>query len=567
MIRYYLNGTECNPKNKDSVNYVFDFTDRQLRELELSVDTLEFVREDFDAIKQWISIYGYVVGMPLDIKYSNGQVVKYLLDFSDPSFTMQERGCKVKLKRYKAIDNFFDNANGLSFGTLQWLDSDLRNVDYVVIPEQQGSYYLSLALATFALSQELYKAIQEIAQGVADLTKALVPVGIPPGPDWGAIAVAAIKLAARIAYSIAIVIALAKLGIEIINIIFQPIRQFKGATIQRLVAKGCQHLGYSLNSTLLGSIQDFVILPVPLRPKDPNWFYELLGVATNGYTNGYPSSRDTVQTLGQLITVIENTFNAKTIVKNGVVTIEHETYFEKTPNTGFLQAFNLQDQLQSEYKLNSEEQFKRMLIQYQVDPSDFNTFDDTKQNLFEVSSDPINTTDRASELIKGFDLIDIPFARGTNKGKLNFLEEAAKAYAKALDLFTSKNLSAKVEARKNVLQISSQYFNVTKLLAMNGSRLNANQYQRLGCDVLAAKYWYSRYIQNNQKHVFENIPIAMTETELFQILDNNYIVLDNGKVAEITNIQWSEVEHYATATIHVREQAINVQTTIIDNGN
>jgi hypothetical protein len=568
MIRYYLNGTECNPKNKDSVNYVFDFTDRQLRELELSVDTLEFVREDFDAIKQWISIYGYVVGMPLDIKYSNGQVVKYLLDFSDPSFTMQERGCKVKLKRYKAIDNFFDNANGLSFGTLQWNNSEFTNVDYVVIPEQQGSYYLSLALATFALVQELQNAIQEIAESAADLTKALVPVGLPvPAPDFGAIAVAVIKLAARIAYALAIIIALVKLGIEIINIIFQPIRQFRAATIYKLVSKGCQHLGYTLSSTLLASIQDLTILPVPLKPKDPNWFYELLGVATNGYTNGYPSSRDTAQTLGQLITIIENTFNAKTIVKNGVVTIEHETYFEKTPNTGFLSAFNLQDQLQSEYKLNSEQQFKRMLIQYQVDPSDFNTFDDTKQNLYEISSEPINTTDRASELIKGFDLIDIPFARGTNKGKLNFLETAAKALAKSFDTFTGGSLSAKIEARKNVLQISSQYFNVTKLLAMNGSRLNSNQYQRLGCDVLAAKYWYSRYIQNNQKHVFENIPIAMTETELFQILDNNYIVLNNGKVAEITNIQWSEVEHYATATIHVREQAINVQTTIIDNGN
>jgi hypothetical protein len=568
MIRYYLNGTECNPKNKDSVNYVFDFSDRQLRELELSVDTLEFVREDFDAIKQWISIYGYVVGMPLDIKYSNGQVVKYLLDFSDPSFVMQERGCKVKLKRYKAIDNFFDNANGLSFGTMKWNNSDFTNVDYVVIPEQQGSYYLSLSLATFSLAQELYRSIQEVAEGVADLTKALVPVGLPvPAPDFGAIAVAAIKLAARIAYSIVIVIALVKLGIEIINLIFQPIRQFKGATIQRLVYKGCEHLGYTLNSTLLGSIQDFTILPVPLKPKDPNWFYELLGVATNGYTNGYPSSRDTVQTLGQLITAIENTFNAKTVVKNGVVTIEHETFFEKTPNTGFLSAFNLQDKLQSEYKLNAEQQFKRMVIQYQVDPSDFNTFDDTKQNLYEISSDPINTTDRASELIKGFDLIDIPFARGTNKGKLTFLEQAAKAYAKALDGFTSGNLSAKIEARKNALQISSQYFNVTKLLAMNGTKLNDNQYQRLGCNVIASKYWYSRYIQNNQKHIYENIPIAMTETELFQVLDNNYIVLDNGKVAEITNIQWSELEHYATATIWVREKAINVQTTIIDNGN
>lgn len=563
MIRYYLNGTECNPKNKDSVNYVFDFTDRQLRELELSVDTLEFVREDFDAIKQWISIYGYYVGMPLSVKYSNSTTVKYLLDFSDPSFTMQERGCKVKLKRYKSTDNFFDNANGLSFGTMKWLDSDLRNVDYVIIPEQQASYYLSLSLATFALAQELQRAVKDIAEGVADLSEVLPPV---PG-NLGAIVSAAVKLAARIAYAIAIVIALVKLGTEIMNIIFQPIRKFKGATIQRLVAKGCQHLGYTLNSSLLGSIQDAVILPVPLKPKDPNWFDELLGVATNGYTNGYPSSRDTVQTLGQLITAIENTFNARTIVLNGVVIIEHETYFEKTPNTGLLQAFNLQDKLQSEFKLNSEEIFKRMVVQYRIDPSDFNTFDDTKENLYEVSSEVINTTEKAYELIKGFDLIDIPFARGTAKGKLNFLEQAAKAYAKAIDLFTSGKLSNKVEARKNALQISSQYFNVTKLLYMSGSKLVDNQLLRIGCKTIASKYWTNRYIQNNQKLIYENVPLAMTEAELFALMANNYIVDDAGVVAEITRVQWSEVEHMATATIRVNQQAINEKTIIIDDGN
>jgi hypothetical protein len=568
MIRYYLNGTECNPKNKDSVNYVFDFTDRQLRELELSVDTLEFVREDFDAIKQWISIYGHFVGMPLDIKYSNGTTVKYILDFADPSFTMHERGCKVKLKRYKATDNFFDNANSLSFGTMQWNDNDFRNVDYAIIPEQQASYYLSLALASFALVQELQKAVQEISESVADLTKAMIPVGLPvPAPDFGAIAVAAIKLAARIAYALAIVIALTKLGIQIINIIFQPIRQFKAATYRTLITKGCNHLGYSLSSTLLASIQDAVILPVPLAPKDPNWFYEFLGVVTNGYTNGYPSSRDTIQTLGQAITAIENTFNARTIVKDGVVTIEHETYFEKTPNTGLLNAFNLQDKLQSEYKLNSEDIFKRLVVQYRIDPSDFNTFDDTKENLYEVSSEVENTTNKAAELIKGFDLIDIPFARGTAKGKLNFLEQAAKGFAKALDLFTSGNLSSKIEARKNTLQISSQYFNVTKLLYMNGSKLVNDQLLELGCKAIASKYWTNRYIQNYQKRIYENVPIAMTEAELFQLMANNYIVDDTGVVAEVMTVQWSETQHLATATIRVKQHSINEKTIIIDDGN
>lgn len=568
MIRYYLNGTECNPKNKDSVNYTFDFSDRQLRELELSVDTLEFVREDFDAIKQWIDLYGRFVGMPLDIKYSNGTIVKYLLDFADSNFVMQERGCKVKLKRYKSIDNFFDNADSLSFGLIKWNPSDLKDVDYVIIPEQQGSYYLSLALATFALAQELYKSIQEIAEGIADLTKALVPVGLPiPGPDWGAIAVAAIKLAARIAYAIAIVIALVKLTTEIINLIFQPIRQFKAVTYQRLIQKGCEYLGYTLESNLLASLGGLTVLPVPLKPKQPNWFYEFVGVATNGYTKGYPSSRDTIQTLGQAIRAIENTFNAKTIIVNGVVRIEQELYFEQTPNTSLLSAFNLQDKLQSQFKINADEVYKRMVIQYRIDPSDFNTFDDTYRNIYEVSSEVLTSPDKSYELIKGFDLVDIPFARGTNKGDLNFLEDAAKAYAKAIDKFTGKNFAAKIEARKNVLQISSQYFNVTKLLWMQGSKLFPDQTMKIGAQAIAQQYWQSRYIENIQRNIYENVPIAMTESELFSLMQNNFIVMDNGQVAEVWNIQWSEVSNYATATIRVRQKAINEKTIIIDAGN
>jgi hypothetical protein len=566
MIRYFLNGTECDPKNKDSVNYVFDFTDRQLRELELSVDTLEFVREDFDAIKQWLSLYGNFVGMPLDIQYSNGQVIKYLLDFADPSFQMRERGCSVKLKRYKAIDNFFDNADGLSFGSITWQENDFTLVDYVIIPEQQASYYLSLSLATYALTKELIEAVKSISEGVADLTKAAVPVGIPPAPDFGAIAVAAIKLAARIVYAISIVAALIKLSIEIVNVIFQPIRQFKGISYRRLMQKGCGYLGYTLQSNLLNQLAPLTILPVPLKPKDGTWFFELLGVNTSGYTNGYPSSRDSVQTLGQAVKAIENTFNAKTSVIDGVVRIEQETFFENTPNTGLLNAFNLQDAMQSEYTLNTEELFKRMVVQYQVDPSDFNTFDDTFQNLYEISSETLTSPDRSFELFKGFDLVDIPFARGTNKGNLNFLEQAAKNYAQAIDIFTSGNLSAKIEARKNAMQISSQYFNNTKLLWMQGSKLHPQQTNFIGCQAIANNYWYSRFIQNNQRRIYENVPVAMTESELFALMQNNYIVADDGQVVEITNIQWSEREHFATVSLRVPQQSINEKTVIIDDG-
>jgi hypothetical protein len=207
-----------------------------------------------------------------------------------------------------------------------------------------------------------------------------------------------------------------------------------------------------------------------------------------------------------------------------------------------------------------------MVVQYQVDPSDFNTFDDTFQNLYEISSETLSSPDRSYELFKGFDLVDIPFARGTNKGNLNFLEEAARGFAKAIDLFTSGNLSAKIEARKNALQISSQYFNNTKLLWMQGSKLHPQQTNFIGCQAIANNYWYSRFIENNQRRIYENVPVAMTESELFALMQNNYIVADDGQVVEITSIQWSEREHYATVSLRVPQQSINEKTVIIDDG-
>jgi hypothetical protein len=207
MIKYILNGVECNPQNRDSIRYVLDFSDRRIRELELSVETLEFVGEDYERIKVWRSTYGDVVGMPLDVQYQSGQIVPYILDFSDNATKFQDRKCFVKLLRYNGIDNFFANADGLAFSQIQWTDADFRMIDYIVIPDQQFSYYISLSLASFALTQELAKSIQEIQEGIADIVKAATPVGGIPGPDYGAIIVLSIKLLARIAYALFIIIA------------------------------------------------------------------------------------------------------------------------------------------------------------------------------------------------------------------------------------------------------------------------------------------------------------------------------------------------------------------------
>lgn len=569
-IRYYLNGTECNPVDKERISYLFDFTSRKIRELELSVQEVEFVMEDKTAIEQWILTYGHYVGMPLTVQYSNGVTREYILDFASEGFEVRDNSIVVPIKLFKGTDNFFDRANGSSFEIIPFQPSDFVDVDYIVVREEQFGYYIGLTLATYTLTKELITAIQNVAEGISDIQEASIPsisaAGVPV-INIPLIVSASIKLVARIAYTIAIAIALIKLITEILNAISPKVRQFKAITYKRLIEVGCNFLGFTLQSQLLNQLgNNLVVLPVPLREKDPSFFKELFFPASLAFTKGYPSGRDTIPTLGGAIDAIETIFNARTKVVGGVVQIEKESTFEQQAGQNITLAFNIQQQIENSNGINAVENFKRLLCKYQVDGTDINTFDDTKKSIYEISSEVVVSPGSEYELIKGFEPVDIPFARGTRKNELTFVESIAKALAGAVDLFTGGNLSSKIEARKGCLQISSQYFSTTKLLWMNGTKLSAQQNNFIGCEAIITNYHSDKYIQNNQKSVYLQMPIALNESELFNLLQNNFVILDNGQTAEILRIDWMEETRLASVDYTINKSAVNEQTIVINNG-
>jgi hypothetical protein len=462
------------------------------------------------------------------------------------------------------MDNFFDRAEGLSFGSVNFQPSDFRNIDYVVVPETSFLYVLSLELATFSLIKELAKAIQEVSEGLADLAATL-----PPLPaNIGAVIAATIKLVARIIYTIFIIIALIKLATEIINLIFPKIRQFKGITLKRLIEKGCQHLGYTLQSTVLDGIPNAVICPTPLREKDPSFFKQLFAPLSLAYTDGYPvDGRDSIPSLGEAINFMEESLNC--IVKiepNNVVRIDREPYFEQTATAQIPEAFNQQDALSDETSINSEQIFKRFAVVYQTDPSDMNTYDDTNKRVYEISSEIQSIPDPALLTLKGYKPVNMPFARGTRKGDLTFAEKIAKVFAQAIDLFCSTSLTSQIEARKDVMQVSNQYFSVTKLLYMNGSRLVQNQNDYIGAEAIAQNYWENRFIENYQKTRKEGMPVATTEDEFFAYEANNYLSLSNGDGIKVARVQWSPRTNIALVDYEKKKLAINEETTVINAG-
>src|SRR5690606_31936180 len=224
-------------------------------------------------------------------------------------------------------------------------------------------------------------------------------------------------------------------------------------------------------------------------------------------------------------------------------------------------SFNIQNDIEDVYTINSHDQFKRLVVKYATDPMDFNTYDDTVGTLSEVSSEPINTLGKPYELFREYVELNIPFARGTRKNELNWFEKSVREVAKAFDAFLSTSFVSKIDSRKGCLQISDLYFTSTKLLYVSGTKLVENQNAYIGTEKIM-EYHSDRFIENNQKRKYTGMSLRMTESDFFGLSANNYVLL-NGKMAEIEKVTWSENDHVAEVDISVYMPKVNEKTVKI----
>jgi hypothetical protein len=51
---------------------------------------------------------------------------------------------------------------------------------------------------------------------------------------------------------------------------------------------------------------------------------------------------------------------------------------------------------------------------------------------------------------------------------------------------------------------------------------------------------------------------------MYQLLNNNFVILDSGKVAEILLLEWSEETNISTIDFAVLDTSVNVQTVQIN---
>jgi len=554
-MKHYLNGVEVAPRNILEIGLITDYTGNP-EMLQVDTDTIVLPREAREIIMQHVATQGVFEGIPYTLEVGNIQL-DYYVDLTE-SFAIRDFEVEVKIKKRKGFDNFFENADGLSFELMakKGVNFNFVNLPYLIIPENQVEIGLTLSLAIYSLTREAIQATRDLVSATEKLIRAVTPnVSLVPVPPLGEIIALSVAVVAQLAYTLAIYVALVKLVSQLQELIFPKVRFYKGATIKELIKKGCEYLGYSLDSNLLNSWDKLTIMPVPLTKGKKSIFNFIQNDLNFSFTKGYPTAQDTVSTLGELINAVETWFNAKTKVLNGVVQIERRDYWKNITTNTTLPALNLQSDRQNEYRFNTEEAWKRTYIHYQVDYADTHTLDKFDPTDAEYSTEPLNVINEDLVSIRGFNDVNIPFALGVRKDELSYIEIFGRTFLQLADsiigLFgVDLNFTSLITDRLGVTQISSQFFGVTKVLYAVNGRQPSNYVNKIKASNIYNLYHKINEININGYKVYNDAPMRLNPQEFISLLDNNFAYI-NGALCEILTVRFTDEQ--SQAVISYRE--------------
>lgn len=571
-MKHFLNEIEISPRNREEIGVISDFTGNP-EVLNINVDTIILPRESYDIVKNHVATVGLFEGIPYRIQMANGINLNYYVDLTEnPIFRSYE--CELKIKRRKANDCFFDNADGTSFELMlkKGVVFPTFKIPYLIVRDNQLELAVTLSLALFSMTQAAIQAVKDLATTISEGVDAFTPsVGVTgPVINVGGIAAYFMNVVIQTIYVASLLIAITAMATKLFELIFPKVRNLLGCKVKDLIEVSCNFLGYQLNSNLLNNL-NMTLLPVPLIRERKGIFKFVPDDLISPFNKGVPSSSDTVSTIGSLIRAIEETYNAQTKVIDGVVYIERRDYWQSITTNQIVPAMVIQADRVDEYSYNAQDVWKRYYIHYQLDAMDLNTMDELYDiHDAEYSTEPINVINSDLVTIKGLNDVSVPFALGQRKDELNWLEKLAKGLFGVIDALTGlfgggTNLVAKIDARVGVLVISQNFFSVTKLLYTVNGKQPANFKDYVSAKSLWANFHHINQITENGWKIKNEVRLRIMEDDFVTLLDNNWAEI-NGVNCEILKLEWVDEKSLATITYRIPDNyAVGKVGTLIIN--
>lgn len=584
-FRHIRNGVIISePRNWDELEVSVDFLNKS-DQPSINIDGLEFVGDVGIEIRERIKNgltggVGVFEGDPYEIQVGElGSPVfsfKGYLDYADDPEFIGCNGIKVSLKKRQGADWINDVADGFSHRYLYDIgvitSSDFIKVPYVINFIPDNMQLLILGISLFMMTKELVSAVRSLAEAIGDTTDSSTPVvgtsvglgaGVVTAWDIGNIILTVLKVAAYLAYTIAIVIAIKNLIEEIIEQLVPKKRNHLGMSIYTLFERSCQHLGLEFSSHLLSARKDWIVIP----SKGHKGGEKPEGFQGTWVETGMPNQNDGMDTFGDLIRFWKEAFRADYTIKDGVFYFEREDYFDTIGNYTVADVFTDQKELLDRYKLNTNEIFANYNIHWATDTQDQNTLNNQEGRVFQVITEPNVKVNADLINIQHLEEISIGCSMGLRKDSLTKIEETVKDVAKFIDDLTGffgsgTSYASKIEARKGSLLLSSHFLTIPKVVVMEGSKLATNQRQLLSSKRLWEElHFITSFVELNGIHNqwirFESIKVPFCMESFISLMDSNFCYSPENKECKIENFKWRVWEDYATMNFRIKEKYTN----------
>lgn len=579
-IRHYINGQDFGePRNWQDLEITIDWLNKidsgaiNVTELAFGLKANKYLQKRIlNGLSGGVGIFE---GDEYKIVVGNQESPEFVfdgyLDYTNEATVIGKEEMIVSLKKQKGDDWLKDVADGFSFAFL-YDEGVIKKSDFVAVPYvinyiPDGTQIILLSMSIYMMTKELIENVEKVAEAIADIINASTPV-IGVGVGFGAVAVtawdlgdfiwAALKVLARIAYVIAMTIAIINLINEVFAQLLPTKRHHFGMTFRRMMEKACEHLGMTFQSSMI----ELDWVHIPRKDKKGS-------VNSSGSTNetGFPTNTEPIYVFGDLIRTLNDMFNSDYRIKDGVFMMDRKDKFKFPSSYQMPNFFNDQERVLDQFKLNTDEMVSNYNIYYAYDIQDQNTLDNQKGRVFQAITSPIQIINKDFVTIKNITEIAIPFSLGLYKSELTTIEKIAKTLGSVVDDLTGifgggTNFRSKINARIGSMLTSSHFSTSGRIVKMSGAKLAKNQREILSVQNLWNNYHYINSFaeyqgEHNQYFRYEGQSVPMTIKEFAILLENNQATDNEGNEYIIEKIVYNPFKTTAVIDYRIKKKYTN----------
>ena len=562
-FQFTINGVQLNaPRNWQELEFLATY-DNDSVQPNISTNELILVNEAYDYIMSQFRAGKVFEGIPVKISYSNSDInnltaFEGYIDLSNSfEFDVSKPELSVQIVKDNGLNSLNDRLSALDYKFLAnkgvYTDADYTTINYVV---EKPFNFIELAVSgitLYMLSKNIYDAVKDIQDKIATGTS-LVPTGLS-----GAFASAlyiALTIIIRVAYYALMLVLIINLARQMFDYLVPPKRETKTIKTRLLLEKVASYLGYGFE-TGITDLDNYYYLPSNSNYDEVD---DLTGAfkKLKGTSEGIPSINDAGYDCLSMFNYLKTLFNAKFQVIEGVLQFRtaEDPYWKNTS------VYVKNNPLKTIEGINSDELISNRLLTYQTDLTDEWTIDNYEGTSFQIHTQLKNKTDQTTDLIKGFEEVNVPFALGNRKNKLNALENSLKDLFKTIDniikVFGGRsNLSNKLTGKIGLLKVTSNNWNKEKLLYLQGGKLPTNHRDLISMRYIWNNYWYDKsFVLNNynaQEYKITGEVINMDLKDFNDVLLNGYFTDVDGANLKAKQIVYNPYKNNAVIDYNWKE--------------